>query len=199
MKLASRARFAVINILAPLGLSWVLVSSVNAHFFDHTPPIWSRDVASYGPITLRLQLPGASGGTAEPILAVGRTGQATFVYIRRLSEGRAKVGIEFWGYGAMESPPFKVPSQDAQVTIEASFPALFPSSGSPDWGAVSDFEQRHLLSQYVVTVDGVARVSGPVRYDEPPHSPIYLGQNPLGGSVVSDVFTGKVLAAWHEY
>lgn len=199
MKLASRVRFAVMNILIPLGLSWVLISSIEAHYFSGPPPIWSRDFGSYGPLTLRLQLPGTSAGIEEPILTVGRAGQATFVYIRLLSGARARVGIEFWGYGATESEPFKIPSQDAQITVVASFPALFPKTGSPDWGMRSEFEQQHLQSMYVIAVDGVVRVKGPVKYDEPSRSPIYLGRNPLGGSLVSDVFTGKILAAWHQY
>ena len=199
MKLASRARFAAVNILAPLALSWLLISTVQALFFDPTPRVWNRDVGSFGPLTLKLQLSGAAGGTAEPIVTMGRAGQATLVYIRMLGGHQAKVGIEFWGNSAAESPPFEVPPSGAQVTVEASFPALFPARGSRDWGAVSDAEQRHLLSQYVVAVDRVARVSGPVSYEQPPNSPIYLGKNPLGGSIVSGVYTGKVVAAWHEY
>jgi hypothetical protein len=195
---ASRARFAAANILLPLGLSWVLISSLQAHFFTG-PPTWSRDFGSYGPMTLKLQLPGTHAGIEEPVLTVGRPGQATFVYIRLLSSARARVGIEFWGLTAYESPPFRIPSQDAQITVEASFPALFPKMGSADWGSVSNFEQKHILSEFIVSVDGVVRVRGPVNYDEPPRLPVYLGRNPLGGSLVSDFFTGKVLEAWHEY
>jgi hypothetical protein len=199
MKVPSRARFVAINIVAPLALSWLLISRVQARYFDAAPRVWSRDVGSFGPLTLKLQLSGASGGTAEPILTMGRAGQATLVFIRMLSDRRAKVGIEFWGNGAVESPPFEIPPAGAQVTVEASFPALFPVRGSLDWGAVSDAEQRHLLSRYVVAVDHVARVSGPVNYEQPANSPIYLGANPLGGSIVCGIYSGKVLAAWHEY
>jgi hypothetical protein len=199
MKFASRARFALINFLAPLALSWLLISSLQARFFSGPRPIWSRDFGSYGPLTLKLQLPGTNAGIEEPLLTVGHPGKATFVYLRILSGARARIGIEFWGYGAIESPPFDIPAQDAQITVEASFPALFPGKGSADWGAVSEAEQRHLLSQFIVAVNGVARVRGPITYDEPPRDPIYLGRNPLGGSAVSDYFTGKVVAAWHEY
>jgi hypothetical protein len=199
MKPASRARFAALNILMPLGLSWILVSSIQAHFYGGPPQIWSRNSGTFGPVTLRLQLPGTAAGIEEPILTVGRVGQATFVYIRLLNEAHARVGMEFWGNGAVESPPFEIPSQDAQITIKTSFPALFPERGSRDWGAVSETEQQHLLSKYFVAVDGVVRIEGPIRYDEPPRSPVYLGQNPLGGSLVSNVFTGKVLAARYDY
>lgn len=199
MKLASRVRFALVNFLAPLALSWLLVSSLEARFFSGPPPVWSRAFGSYGPLTLRLQLPGTSAGIEEPVLTVGHPGKATFVYLRLMSGARARVGIEFWGFGAMESAPFELPSQDAQITLEVSFPALFPKLGSADWGAVSPMEQRHLLSEYVVAVNGAPRLRGPISYDEPSRDPIYLGRNPLGGSAVSDYFTGKVLAAWHEY
>ena len=199
MSPASRARFAAVNILAPLALSWLVVSVVQPQLFDAAARTWSRDASSFGPMMMKLQLSGASGGTPEPILTVGRVGRATLVYIRMLPRGRASAGIEFWGNSAVESPPFEVPPTGATVTLEASFPALYPAMGSPDWGAVSDAEQRHLLSRFVVAIDRVARVSGPVSYDEPPNEPVYMGSNPLGGSIVSGVFTGRVLAAWHEY
>ena len=199
MKFATRLRFVVINVMAPLALSWALIGLLQAHFFGGPPPVWSRDFGSYGPLTMKLQLPGTHAGIEEPILTVGRVGKATFVYIRILRDAEAKVGVEFWGYGAMESPVFKLPSQDALITVKASFPALFPTKGSADWGSVSEIEQQHLLSLYLVAVDGVVRLKGPVSYDQPARSPIYLGRNPLGGSLVSDYFTGKVLAAWHEY
>lgn len=199
MKLTSQARFVAVNVLAPLTLSWVLISSLEAHFRGGPPPVWSRDFSSYGPMKLRLQLPGTHAGIEEPILTVGSPGKATFVYIRLLNDSHAKVGIEFWGLSATESPAFKLPSQDATITVEVSFPALFPVKGSEDWRAVSEAEQQRLLSLYVVAVDGAVRLKGPVSYDEPARANIYLGQNPLGGSLVSDYFTGKVLAAWHDY
>jgi hypothetical protein len=64
---------------------------------------------------------------------------------------------------------------------------------------VSEPAQRRLLSRYVIAVEGVVRLKGSVSYNEPPHSPVYIGKNPIGGSFVSDFFTGKVLTHWREY
>jgi hypothetical protein len=37
-------------------------------------------------------------------------------------------------------------------------------------------------------------LKGAVTYDQPRRAPIYVGYNPIGGSIVSDKFTGVVLS-----
>ena len=199
MTIASRARFVALNILAPLALSWVTIGSLQALFHGESRPARHREFGTYGPLTLRLRLPGTHAGIEEPVVTVGRAGNATFVYLRLLPGSRAKVGIEFWGLSAAESREFAVSSPDALITVQASFPALYPAAGSPGWGLVSGPEQRRLLSGYLVAVDGEVRLRGPVAYEEPPRSPVYVGRNPLGGSYVSDYFTGTVVEAWHDF
>lgn len=163
------------------------------------PALYSREARTFGPVTLVVRLPGTSAGIEEPLVTVGRPGKATLVFIRLLADSKARVGIEFWGVNAVEGAPFKLSRADAQITLTISFPALFPGFGAPEWQMVPEPEQRRLLSQYVVAVDGVVRLKGSANYDEPPGSPVYIGKNPLGGSFVSDVFSGTLLDHWRAY
>ena len=46
----------------------------------------------------------------------------------------------------------------------------------------------------MIAVDGKIRLKGPVAYDQATHAPFYVGSNPIGGSLVSDRFTGSVIS-----
>jgi hypothetical protein len=173
----------------PLALAWGLIVFLHANFVS------PRLIEEYhGLVKLRLKLPGTAEGIEEPLLTVGKAGEATFVYIRILKHAQARVGIEFWGYTAMESDPFPLPAQDAEINLVTSFPALFRKIGDRGWSSVPEAEQRRLRSHYFVAVDGVLRLSGPIDHAQAPDAPIYLGENPIGGSFVSEVFTGRVIS-----
>jgi hypothetical protein len=192
-------RYAALNVVLPLLLAWGLVRSLQTHYYPPDPGLFTREGGSFGPVTLVLQLPGTSAGIEEPLITVGRPGNATFVFIRLLPDARARVGIEFWGVNSLESATFKLTSQSAQINLTVSIPALFPKLGAPEWKSVSEPEQRRLLSEFIVAMDGVVQLKGPTSYNEPPDSPVYIGKNPIGGSFVSDRFSGTVLAHWREY
>lgn len=148
---------------------------------------------SFGEIRMRVRLPQAHGGIPEPIVVCGVPGSATLVYVRLLDTARAKVGVEFWSRGAFESEPFELPTANAQIDITCDFPALFPGVGDRAWGEVPPAVQRQRNSEYLVTVNGVNRLQGRMDYGQPKHARLYFGANPIGGSVVSDLFTGSIL------
>jgi hypothetical protein len=146
---------------------------------------------------MTLDLPGTAPEIPEPLLVCGRPGDATLIYIRVFKHAEARVGVEFWGVGAYESPKFKLASAFARIELVCSVPALFPAAGDPRWRSMPTSETNRLTRGYHITVDGVARLDGTVNYTVPPHSPLYIGLNPIGGSLVSSAFTGTVVN-WSE-
>ena len=79
------------------------------------------------------------------------------------------------------------------VEVVFSFPALFPPVGDARWGGVPRDRQSKLRSSLRITVDGAVVLERAVATPVPNASVIAFGQNPAGGSLVSSVFTGRLL------
>ena len=141
-----------------------------------------------------VKLPGTHAGIAEPLLCCGRPGSATLTYIKLLPDAKARVGIEFWGLAADQGPVFSVGSADAVLHIDVYFPALFPPSSSHYWDGQSQEIEAIRLGRYYIVVNGKVQLAGKIAYAQPPYSSLYVGINPIGGSVVSSRFTGTVLS-----
>ncbi len=199
MRLPGSFRQTLANFALPIAFAWVAVASFHALYAPVDPTVFAPKAHSFGAIRMRLKLPGTWGGIDEPILICGKPGKASLVYIKLFYHAKAKVGIEFWGFRAFESPEFDLPAQDAQIELACSIPALYPAAGDPEWQAMSAAAETHLLRNYIIAVDGVVRLSGQVDYGQDPHMPVYLGVNPLGGSFVSNEFTGKILSASQKH
>jgi hypothetical protein len=186
-------RWATVNFLLPILLAWLLATALH----NHLHPSDDRPVAPngdrFGPISIKIGLPGTIGGLPEPLLVCGRTGNAELVYIRILAHSKARVGVEFWGLRADESDTFDLPSMDAVLDVKCYLPAFFPKEGDDYWRNLPASIQGSRRTQYFIVIDNVVRLKGPSKYDIRPHSPIYFGRNPLGGSLVSDSFTGRIL------
>jgi hypothetical protein len=195
----TRGWWAVKNVVAPILLAWLVTRGLfeNVSRFDRQFAAYHRD--AFGPIRMRLKLPGTNAGIPEPLLTCGRAGDASIAYIRLLPHGLAKVGVDFWGLRSDESEEFRLPAPDAEIEVDLYFPWLFPNVGDSDWGSLGPGFQRVRHSEYVITVDRVARLRAPVTYDLPKHFSIEYGENPIGGSLVSDRFTGTVLAVSQGY
>jgi hypothetical protein len=102
------------------------------------------------------------------------------------------VGVEFWGVGAYESTEFPLPAADAFIDFTCWLPVLAAPEGDRSWQSIPLKEQRVRRHQYTLEVDGVVRLQGTTDYKQPAHSALYLGYNPLGGSLVSSEFTGQI-------
>jgi hypothetical protein len=186
-------RWATVSFVLPILLAWLLASALHNHLHPsddrHVAPNGDR----FGPISIRISLPGTIGDLPQPLLVCGRAGNAELVYIRILANSRARVGVEFWGLRADESDTFDLPSMDAVLEVKCYLPAFFPDEGDDYWRHLPESIQRSRRTRYFIVVDNVVRLKGPLKYDIRPHSPVYFGRNPLGGSLVSDKFTGTIL------
>jgi hypothetical protein len=191
-------RAAVTNFAVPVLIAWLLTNVLH----DRLHPSHGVEIAPngdlFGAVRLKVKLPGTSAGIPEPLIVCGEAGNASLVYIRLLSGSQAKVGVEFWGMRAYESETFPLPAMDGVIDIKCYLPALFPKEGDPYWGTLAPTLQRIRRTQYFITVDNVVRLKGPLTYEQRPHMPIYFGANPLGGSLVSDRFSGTVLESSQE-
>lgn len=196
MKAHSYVYLLLVRVVLPISAGWALMAALQVAYF---PPTWEQGGSLVGALRLRLKLPGTAGAIEEPLLAVGKPGEATFAYIRLLPGARAQVGVEFWGRAAFESPTFKIAAQDAEISVEVAVPALFPLPGDKRWRGVSEWEQRHLLSQYLIAVNGVVQLQGKFDYAQVIRAPVHVGSNPLGGSLVSDRLTATILAASRQF
>jgi hypothetical protein len=146
----------------------------------------------YGEIRLRLKLPGTAAAIPEPIFSCGVPGNASLVYVRHLPGAQLKVGVEFWSYRAFESEAFAVPAPDATITVSLSLPCLYANIGDPAWHGMPELIQRELHGRYSIKIDGVERLGGPLEYRQPARATRYYGLNPIGGSLVSAAYTGRV-------
>jgi hypothetical protein len=192
-------RAALLSVAVPVVVAWLLMHVVHSRVYPEEPRAPAAEANSYGPVRMRLVLPGTSAGIPEPLVACGITGNASVAYIRLLPGNRAKVGIDFWGMRADQSPDFPIPSSDAVIDVVCYLPAFFPPETDPYWGGLSQEFRRMRRNEYYIEVNGVVRLKAPATYIQAEHSPIYYGENPLGGSLVSDRFTGVVLSASQKY
>ncbi len=185
-------RFAAVNIIIPLVLAWWLAGAlyrrIHSSVADRAP---TR--SAFGAISLKLELPGTSGGIPEPLVVCGVPGPAALVYIRLLSRERAKVGVEFWGLGAFEGDPFALPAGHSPISLTCALPALYPPENDPRWARTAPDLAKLRRGEYLITVNGTVRLEGAVTYEQPEHSRLYFGANPVGGSLVTNRFTGTIL------
>jgi hypothetical protein len=190
--LLRHSRAAAVNIAAPIALGWLVATYTHTRIYPPTVTEAAPAKARYGPVHLKLRLAGTAPGIPEPVLTCGTPGNAAEVYIRVMPHAKASVGIDFWGLKKVESDPFPLPAQNALIEVTVYLPALFPPQRDPAWGSYSASLQEKWLGQAVIAVNGQLRLKAPVSYPMPQHSALYYGRNPLGGSVVSESFTGVI-------
>lgn len=184
--------------VVPAALGYAQARLLNAYIYGEIAPVETVQPAKvvtqdYGPLCLTIKLPGTHAGIPEPLASIGMAGNASLIFIRLLSDSRAKVGIEFWGDELTEGDAFQVPAPDAEITVTCYVPALFPGKSNALWKGVPPEKREKATGAYLIQVDGITRLEGRTPYVQPEDSPIYIGTNPLGGSFVSNKFTGAVL------
>lgn len=155
------------------------------------PPIPDQ-FGDHGAVRLMVQLPAEAEGIPEPLVVVGKPGDAVLGYVRILPGGMIKVGVEFWGIGVAESGSVAADSLNP-VEIIFSFPALYPVEGDPRWGKVPRDEQGRLRSHLAVRVNEMIVLEKVSPVAPPRVVDFAFGMNPAGGSLVNSVFTGRLL------
>ena len=116
-------------------------------------------------------------------------------YIRILPDTKATLGVDLWGVGDLESKPFALSDLDEEMDVVLSLPMLLPPDSDPIWAGLTERARRFWKSHLIVQQNGKCVIFSDKPYPMPANSPIYYGLNPLGGSIVSDRYTGKILSA----
>lgn len=149
------------------------------------------DPPVFGAVRFRLVLPATPSGQPEPLVAMGLPGKATLGYIRPLPGGKIRLGVEFWGFGVVESEILPV-TGNGPVEVTLGFPALYPPVGDARWRAVPRTVQQDSRSTVVATLNGREVLRKKVT--SPPPVPFYttIGRNEFGGTWVTSAFTGQI-------
>ena len=95
--------------------------------------------------------------------------------------------------GNFESDEFALPAGGAAITLTCAVPAFYPDEGAQSWSATPQSRQARAKHHYFIKVDGGVRLDGSVDYSQAGGSTLLFGSNPLGGSLVSRQFAGKIL------
>lgn len=133
-----------------------------------------------GALRLRMLLPDAPAGTAEPLITTGVTGGGDFLFVRFEAGRKCRIGFDHWGAGGPISEPVAF---DPEVPLEivASFGALY----APDATAMANRLYVSVNGAVVLDQEAGSHASTPGQ--------IRLGQNPIGGSSSGVEFTGEIL------
>ncbi|MEI6106012.1 MAG: hypothetical protein WCR49_03270, partial [Opitutae bacterium] len=131
-----------------------------------------------GRIVFRFELPEGGFTGSEPLLSAGLPGAADSLYLRSIGEGRYIVGLDHWGYGALESGPVALPATEVhKLSIELG--SLFPP------GQVAADLIRVKLNDTIV-------LESHLKLYEVKPGQVVVGRNPLGMSTSGPSFRGVI-------
>jgi hypothetical protein len=131
-----------------------------------------------GPVRLQLSFPASPRAQAEPLVVVGRTGQADFLVVKYVGNGMLRFAYDDWGQGGPRSEPLQYTAGRSYV-LEIAMPAL--NLAMP----LREGEVRVTLdSQTVFRAHVLAHLAE--------REPIHVGVNPVGGTVCNDRFSGDI-------
>ncbi len=151
----------------------------------------------YGMLELTLRLRTLHGNVAEPLVVLGEAGRAVFVFVRPVGLRQVRLGVEVWGVGAWETEPLPTQAPERDI-VTVSLPAFYPAAdNAAAWRGVPAERRDRALSHLVVQWNGqTVLVQGTALSTMDPNS-LSVGENRIGGSVVSDRFTGEVESIRH--
>lgn len=146
-------------------------------FWDYLPPL---------PAALRLAiiLPAAPAGTSEPLIVTGRVSEGDFLFVKHVGPGQIVFGYDSWARGGPESPPVAF-TPGTRHTLDIAMPSLSRVPGSLASAA----------DRLRVTFNGTLILDAPVSAYSRLPSRLWLGHNPLGGTLCGPEFHGQLFSA----
>ena len=187
-------------------------AAVNAILTDYTEAEFSGDIrdavrdgnpipdylhgtiikSGIGKIELGLQAGEQRTGRPEPLLVAGTPGNALIVAIRLLPDGKAKIGLELWGYGAWESPPVEFPA-GGNARLECTLGPLLPVAADAAWSQHPELKSSDWSNLISIRWAGqtVLSVPAPAALHLSGESAT-VGINPVGGSWAAPDFSGVI-------
>jgi hypothetical protein len=144
-----------------------------------------------GPVRMKVVFPEVwRPGTGDPLVVAGTTGASDSVFASYEDDGRVRLGVDRWGWGAMTSASLPiVPGSEHELSVWMG--SLLPPEGSALYREHPELAADR--NKIRVDFDGRTIISG-VR---PPSAAlpdqITYGINLPGGSTSGPVFTGRIL------
>jgi hypothetical protein len=132
-----------------------------------------------GPVRLAVRFTRTPEADAEPLLAVGESGRADFIFVQLERDGRVRFGLDHWGEGVTLSEPVTVDFAREHL-VEINLQSLHATDAAPPTeGLRLSLDGRELLVR-----------AGPAWPAAPAQR--WVGLNPIGGSSCSARFTGEI-------
>ena len=148
-----------------------------------------------GDVSLDLRFPPEPEAQIQPLVVLGRTGQADLIGLRMIDRDHFTLYYESWGGGTRESAAFAVPpSRDA--TLRLRMGAVYKGGGGPANTVLGD--------SIVAWLDGAPIWWARELLDIGPDAALYIGVNAIGSSAMTPYFQGRIegwsrgpgLSAW---
>lgn len=141
-----------------------------------------------GDIAVTLSWPKAGAATPQPLLVVGRTGNADILSVRRLDATHVAFGYESWSVGFWESAPVSITAdQKSYVRLHAGS-MLSDSRDSP---------LAALRESVAIWIDGRPVWWRPIARVVAPPAKVQLGLNAIGSTAVTARFEGRI-SSWRQ-
>ena len=131
-----------------------------------------------GEVRAEIIFPAKSDWGADPVLVNGVPKAADFVFVNYLGPGRVRFGYDSWGYGGPFSTLLSVEPGKSYV-VEIDVPSLH-------------IEETNPRGQLLVKLNGQNVLQGIVHSHIESKGPLYVGSNPVGGTVCGPIFSGKI-------
>ena len=143
----------------------------------------SSNQATGGDVVLTTKFPKPSSGGPQPLLMVGRTGNADFLSLRASGERAIVLGYESWSAGYWESPALPI-AEDRVGDLRLRVGSLLDLDDRSPLGVLRGTVAVWLEGKPMWWRSTVVPVNGPTRFE--------LGQNSIGSTAVSRRYDGRV-------
>jgi hypothetical protein len=140
---------------------------------------------------LQVSLPAGQPVGGHPLLSSGRSGHGNLLFVELLSGDRFRFGMDFWGQGALYSPP--LPRGGTLVHRVELFVGAQVARHPPLVG--SDPASVQAAARWLrVWLDGEPVWTVPVMANADTYDEVFIGANPQGFSTAASTYDGAIQA-----
>jgi len=149
----------------------------------------NRPTAPTGLWQLNLVLPAGESPGGHPLLSSGRAGHGNLLFLELLPGERFRLGMDFWGHGALYSPPLSrrgAAPQRLEIFVGPQV-ARHPPLVGADPGAV-----QAAAPWLRIWLDGEPVWTLPMMANADTYDEVFVGTNPQGFSTAAPAYVGAM-------
>ncbi len=172
----------------PFGGSYVSEKFSGAIAIEPRIPLSDLGGMMAGSAYLRVLFSPAGTGHGQPLLTTGTNGRADFFYVVVMDPTHLRFGFDHWGARGSTSPAIEFDPRVPHLIVvnSGSLGALKGSAEATD-------------SSYEVTMDGREVLRGSASFFPASAREIFIGSDPVGGSLSERDFIGKIVEKGISY